>query len=202
MREILPGIWTWSVYNAEKQMNFNGWYLRKDKEAVVIDPPPPSPDDLKEIAQRGSPVAILLTNKHHTRATSSIRDTFGCPVWVHEADRPLMEIPVDRTYRDRDLLPCGLRAITVPGGKTPGETAFLLEGAARTLIVGDAVLGKPPGSLSMLPADKFKDASRALAGLLVLVDQDFEALLLGDGEPVLSGGRKLLERFVRRDGLG
>lgn len=197
MREILPGIWTWSVFNAEKGMNFNGWYLRKAREAVVIDPPSPSEADLREIQEGGSPVAILLTNKHHTRATSSLRDKFGCPVWVHEADLPLMEIPVERTYRDGDLLPCGLRAITVPDGKTPGETAFLFEGAARTLIVGDAVLGKPPGSLSMLPADKFKDLSRARAGLRILLGQDFEALLLGDGEPILRGGRKALESFLR-----
>lgn len=196
MREILPGIWTWSVYNVEKGMNFNGWYLRRGREAVVIDPPTPTAEDLREIAEQARPAAILLTNKHHTRASAQVRERLECPIWVHESDKPLMEIPVDRTYRDGDRLPCGLTAITVRDGKTPGESAFLLEGEVPTLIVGDAILGKPPGALSMLPPDKFKDAARAREGLRVLLDHDFEALLVGDGEPILEGGRKALERFV------
>jgi len=200
MKEIVPGIRTWSVYNTEKGMNFNGWYVRAGDDTVVIDPPKPGDDVLQEMARDGPPAAVILTNKHHTRATETLRATFGCPVLVHESERELMDIPVDRTFRDGDVLPCGLKVHTVSHSKTPGESALLFDGSVKALIVGDAVLGKPAGSLSLLPAPMIRDAGRAIDGLRRLAGVDFEALLLGDGEPILRGGREELLRFIERAG--
>ena len=196
MREIVPGVWTWSVLNEARGMNFNGWYVRKGEEAVIIDPPPPPDELLHAVEKWRRPVAILLTNKHHTRASEEIRRELACPLWVPEDDKPLMEISADRTYRNGDNLPCDLKAITVRDNKTPGESAFLYQGPVRALIVGDAVLGSPAGSLSMLPPEKFKNIDKARAGLSAFLEHDFEALLLGDGEPIVKGGRKTLEAFV------
>jgi glyoxylase-like metal-dependent hydrolase (beta-lactamase superfamily II) len=201
MKEIVPGIRTWSVYSTEKGMNFNGWHVRgAGGEAVVIDPPKPDDEVLQEIARAGRPAAVILTNKHHTRATETMRATFGCPVCVHENERELMEIPVDRTYRDGDVLACGLKVFTVSHSKTPGESALLFDGSVRALIVGDAILGKPPGSLSLLSAPMIRDARRAIDGLRRLAAVDFEALLLGDGEPILRDGRAALLQFIERAG--
>jgi hypothetical protein len=197
MNEIVPGIRTWSVFNVDKGMNFNGWYVLRGATAVVVDPPQPTDDVLAEIARLGRPVALILTNRHHTRAAAAIRAAFGCPLWVHEDDRGLMETPVDRTYRDGDVIECGLTVHTVRGSKTPGESSLLFDGPVRSLIVGDAVLGKPPGALSLLGPPLINDAARAIDGLARLAELDFEALLLGDGEPIVEGGRRALSRFVR-----
>ena len=86
--------------------------------------------------------------------------------------------------------------MTLPHGKTPGETAFLFRGEVPALIVGDAVIGKPPGSLSMLPPQKFADPAAAKEGLALLLDCDFEALLLGDGQSLPTRGRQALEAFL------
>jgi len=197
MKEIFSGIWQWSIFNQDKQIDFNGWCVKRGDEVVVIDPPTPSQDVLAAIQKIGRPTAVLLTNKHHTRATEVIRRNFDSLVWIHEADKKLMEIPVDRTFKSGDSLPCGLQAVTVKDGKTPGETAFFLSGEAPILFVGDALIGKPSGSVSMLPADKFKDPDRAKEGLKVLLKYKFEALLLGDGEPILSNGRGILQTFLK-----
>jgi hypothetical protein len=66
------------------------------------------------------------------------------------------------------------------------------------VIVGDAVIGKPSGALGMLPDDKFADAVRARAGLRVLLDAkyDYDAVLVGDGVSLPTGGRAALERLA------
>ena len=168
-----------------------------DKEAAVIDPPTPSAADLEFIRKTKRPVAILLTNKHHTRAAEVLRRNFDSPIWIHESDKTLVEIPIDRTYRNGETLACGLRAITLRDGKTAGETAFLFKGKVPALIVGDAVIGKPEGSISMLPPEKFKDPAKAKEGLRALLKYEFDALLLGDGEPILSNGKSVLSDYLR-----
>ncbi len=196
MQEIVPGIWTWHVHDTDRDLDFNGWYVHAGDAAVVIDPPPASEGVLKQIAELGRPEVVLLTNKHHSRASARFREVFDCPIHVHENDAKLMDQPPQGTFRHGDVLPCGLLAVTLPHGKTPGETAFLFRGEVPALIVGDAVIGKPAGTLSMLPPEKFSDPAAAKEGLAVLLDRDFEALLLGDGQSFLQGGRQALEAFL------
>ncbi len=198
MKKIVPGISTWSIFNTEKQLNFNGWYIEHQGEAVVIDPPTPGQAVLDEIEKRGRPKAILLTNKHHTRASEVFRRQFGCHIWIHEAEKKLMEIPIDRTFKHTDLFPCGLKAITLKNHKTEGETAFLFNGEVPALIVGDAVIGRPAGNLSMLPKEKFRDANQAKEALKILLEFKFEALLLGDGESFPSRGYEMLQQFLSK----
>lgn len=196
MHEIVPGIWTWRVHDATRGIDFNGWYVRSGGDAVVVDPPSAEERDLASIQEMRRPGMVLLTNKHHTRASLSFRERFDCPVHVPEKDAPLMEAAYQGTFRGGEVLSCGLLAVAVPDGKTPGETALLFPSGEGALIVGDAVLGKPGGSLSMLPAEKFKDPAAAKRGLRVLLEHRFDALLLGDGQPFPSGGRKALEAFL------
>ncbi len=51
----------------------------------------------------------------------------------------------------------------VPDNRTPGEYALWLsaEGGSGVLILEDALIGKPPGSLNLLPADKYRDVRKA-----------------------------------------
>jgi glyoxylase-like metal-dependent hydrolase (beta-lactamase superfamily II) len=87
--------------------------------------------------------------------------------------------------------------IRVPDSKSPGESALWSAGK-RALIVGDAVIGKPPGALGMLPDDKFADPAKARAGLRVLLDPryDYDAVLVGDGVSIPTGGHAALERLA------
>ncbi len=196
MQEIVPGIWTWHVHDPARGIDFNGWYVRVGNEAVVIDPPTAPDSVMGEIEKVGPPALVLLTNKHHTRASPMFRETFDCPIHVHQNDADLMDMPPQGTFQNGDRLPCGLLAVTLQNSKTPGETAFLFKGEIDALIVGDAVIGKPSGALSMLPPEKFTDPKAAKDGLSVLLEHPFEALLLGDGQSITEGGRQALEVFL------
>jgi hypothetical protein len=64
------------------------------------------------------------------------------------------------------------------------------------LIVGDAMIGKPAGSLSLLPSDKYADVGRAKEGLRRLLKYEFDSLLVGDGTSILTGGKSAVARLL------
>jgi len=108
-----------------------------------------------------------------------------------------MDIKVDRTYKGGDHLPGGVTAIHVPDGKSPGESALLLGRGKGILFLGDALIGKPPGRLSLMPPEKYKDPSKAREGIRVLLDYKFDSILVGDGASILTGGKRAVEEFLR-----
>jgi glyoxylase-like metal-dependent hydrolase (beta-lactamase superfamily II) len=196
VQRVLDKLYTWSVFNEEKKMNFNGLYLRTATGPVLVDPPPMSEEDISQVESLGIPGKIYLTNKHHTRASQAHREAWDCRILIHEDDRPLMEISVDGTFSDGERLDDTLEVIRIPCFKTPGECAFYWK-ERSVLIVGDALLGKPPGSLSLLPDEKFKDPVVARQGLLVLRGLEFDHLMVGDGQSILENARPLVEKFIR-----
>ena len=195
MREIVPGIHTWSWFSEEKGLDFNGFFARREGEAVVVDPPPYQDGDLLQMEQLGPPQAILITNRHHVRNSREFAAHFRIPIRIHEADAPMVDLQLADTFRDGDALPAGIRAISVPDSKSPGETALHVPWA-DTLILGDALLGKPPGSLSLLPDSKFQDPRKAREGLRRFLEVFFRTILVGDGTPILHRGKEALQEFL------
>jgi hypothetical protein len=61
------------------------------------------------------------------------------------------------------------------------------------MIVGDALIGKQPGSVSMLPPEKYTDPAKARDGLRRLLKYNFDSLLVGDGASILSGAKPVVE---------
>ena len=80
-------------------------------------------------------------------------------------------------------------------GKSPGEVALHWPDR-RILFVGDACVGKPPGSCALLPDKVIDDKARLIASLRRLTALDFDALLLADGAPIPAGGREALLRLL------
>ena len=64
------------------------------------------------------------------------------------------------------------------------------------MILGDALIGKVPGKLNMLPPDKYRDPKLAKKGLSKLMDYEFESLLVGDGEPILKDAKEVVKVFL------
>ena len=64
------------------------------------------------------------------------------------------------------------------------------------MILGDALIGKVPGKLNMLPPDKYRDSKLAKKGLSKLLDYEFESLLVGDGEPILKDAKEAVKVFL------
>lgn len=195
MKTLMDGIHTWHVFSEEKQLNFNGLYIQSAAGPFLVDPPPMDEGDIAQVEQLGKPLRIYLTNKHHTRGSQEHRDRWGCGLWVPEDDKSLMEIPVDGTFNDGELLMEALEAVQIPDAKTPGECAFHWPDR-KVLIIGDAIIHKP-GGLAMLPDEKFKDPAAARIGLRVLQGLEYDTLLVGDGEPILTGASEQVEAFIK-----
>lgn len=197
MKQLLPGIWQWSWFSEEKQLDFNGLFLTVGEHRILVDPPPMTPEELAQ-ARRGGPVDyIIITNRDHAREAGSYRKEFGCQVMVPETDAPEMELKADRVYKDGELLPGGIWVVHLKDLKSPGECVLFIQQGNGIMIVGDALIGKPPGSLSMLPAEKYADVKKAREGLRRLLNYNFDALLVGDGASILTGAKQAVERALQ-----
>jgi glyoxylase-like metal-dependent hydrolase (beta-lactamase superfamily II) len=197
LKAILPGIWQWSWFSDEKMMDFNGHYLVVGEHRILVDPPPMSDEDKAELRRDGRPDYIVLTNRDHTREAQALKTEFGCQLYVPETDAAEMTgVQPDKTYRDGELLPGGIWAVQLRDQKSPGETALFLEKAPGIMIVGDALIGKTAGELSMLAPEKYGNAAKARESLKRLLNYKFDVLLVGDGFSITKGGKAAVERVT------
>ncbi|MCH7819668.1 MAG: hypothetical protein IIB40_08920 [Candidatus Marinimicrobia bacterium] len=199
MEEILKNVYTWSIFSSEKGFNFNGWFILKQNPLfgnVVIDPPQPSDDDLAQMRSLGGVREIIITNRDHIRWSNELKNKFDASIRMPSADASLVEIEVDSTFDDGDALAGFLKAVHVPNNKSPGETALYWQ-ARKILILGDALIGEPPGDVSLLPREKYVDVTLTQKGISVLVDLDFDALLLSDGQPIPKDGKMVVKNFIK-----
>jgi glyoxylase-like metal-dependent hydrolase (beta-lactamase superfamily II) len=196
MKEILPGIWQWSWFSEEKHIDFNGLFLMVGEHKILVDPPPMT-DEARSFVRRNGPVDyIIVTNRDHAREAAAYQTEFTCRLYVPEADAAQMDVKPAKTFRDGELLPGGIWVVQLSDQKSPGESALFLERGGGVLIVGDAVIGKPAGTVSLLPGDKYPDAAKVKDGLRRLLKYNFESLLVGDGASILSGGKSVVERLL------
>ena len=196
MKVLLPGIWQWSWFSEEKQVNFNGLFLTVGEHKILIDPPPLTAEASTLIRRQGQLDYIIVTNRDHAREAPACQRDFGCQLFVPDADAPQMELKPTKTFKDGELLPGGLWVIQLQDQKSPGESALFIQQGKGVLIVGDALIGKPPGSLSLLSPEKYADADKAKTGLRRLLKYQFDAILVGDGASILTDAKAAVERTV------
>jgi glyoxylase-like metal-dependent hydrolase (beta-lactamase superfamily II) len=152
MKALLPGIWQWSWFSEEKQVNFNGLFLTVGEHKILVDPPPMTPEASTLIRRQGQLDYIIITNRDHAREAAACQSDFRCHLQVPDADAPQMDLKPSKTFKDGELLPGGIWVIHLQDQKSPGESALFLQQGKGVLIVGDALIGKPAGALSLLPA--------------------------------------------------
>ncbi len=198
MNEILPDVFSWSWHSPRHGYNFNGYLVRLPHGDVCIDPPQMSDEVLADLAQR-SLIGILLTNRNHVRDCHKVRQRTGAPVFIHPGDAAEAErlgAVIDEYLEVGQAI--GPLIVHPATGKSPGEVCFHWPDR-KTLFIGDACIGNPPGQCSLLP-DKVMEDPIALRRSLrrIASELDFDALLLGDGEPILRGGRRALQDLVAK----
>jgi glyoxylase-like metal-dependent hydrolase (beta-lactamase superfamily II) len=197
MREILPGIFTWPWFSEPHGYNFNGYLVLHPEGNLCIDPVEPGEQDLEELARRGVS-RILLTNRNHSRAANKIRARAGARTAMHPADAP--HARSQGTELDDELKlgqKVGPFVVVGAAGKSPGETALHWPDR-KILVVGDAVIGNPPGRCGLLPEKVMDDPARLRASVEALLALEFDALLTGDGEPILKGAKARLQELVAK----
>jgi glyoxylase-like metal-dependent hydrolase (beta-lactamase superfamily II) len=197
MKALLPGIWQWSWFSDEKKLDFNGVYLSAGEHHMLVDPPPMDEEDVRIIKRAGGIDYIIITNRDHEREAARYRVEFGCQVYVPQADAPLMSLTPTKTFADGELLPGGIWVIHLKDQKSPGESALFIQQGRGILIVGDALVGVPGGTLRLLPAEKYQDASKAKEGLKRLLKYTFDSILVGDGVNVMTDAKSAVERALQ-----
>jgi glyoxylase-like metal-dependent hydrolase (beta-lactamase superfamily II) len=196
MREILDGIYTWPWFSVPHGYNFNGHLILSPGGNLCIDPVEPTDEDLEEIARCGVS-RVLITNRNHSRAANKIRARTGARTAIDPADAPHAgsegaELDDELNVGDR----MGPFIVVGARGKSPGEVALHWP-ERKILIVGDAVVGDPPGRCKLLPEKVMDDPARLRGSVKELLNLDFDALLVGDGVPILQNAKQRLSELVK-----
>jgi glyoxylase-like metal-dependent hydrolase (beta-lactamase superfamily II) len=199
MKSILPHIFEWSWFSEEKRLDFNGHLLTVGEHRILVDPPPMSAGDMSSLRQGGAPDYIIVTNRDHEREAAHFRREFNCQVMTPELDAKEMSLTPDKTFKDGELLPGGIWVIQLLHQKSLGESALFLQQGKGVLIVGDGVIGHPPGSLRLLSPEKYSDIDQARKGLRRLLTYTFDSLLVGDGTSILTEAKPVLEQLLAHE---
>ena len=197
MRDIVSDILTWPWFSEPHGYNFNGHLVRDPGGNICIDPVEPTEDGMDALVREG--VAwIILTNRNHSRAANRMRADTGARTVIHadDADHARnQETELDDALQVGGTV--GPLEVVDASGKSPGEVALLWRDRG-ILIVGDAIIGTPPGQCGLLPERVMDDPARLRASVRRLLDLDFDILLVGDGEPILQNAKARLKELVEK----
>ena len=197
---VVPGVWSWSRWQADRNLDFNGFFIEGEDGNLVVDPVDPDDETLADLRSRGV-ASVLITNRDHERALVAVVAATGAKAIASEGDAPLLTHRVDRTVRPGEQVH-GWTVIGLDGCKTPGEIA-LVSWKRRAALVGDVVWGTPAGALTLMPDAKLADPACALLSLRALRARGVEHLLVGDGACVFGNAHAAVGAMLdaRHDAL-
>lgn len=198
-RTIVPGVFMWSVWQPDRNLFFNSFFVTTPEGNVAIDPLVLGPDDARHVEELGGIAWIVVTNRDHERDARTLAERFGAKIATSSAEAPLLTGPVDRTFAGGDEF-FGAVVVPLDGVKTAGEFALHFP-YLRAVVVGDALWGDPAGSVRLMPDAKLIDPARAVLSLRRIAACSPEHLLLGDGTPLFGNARTILQNALeaRRD---
>jgi glyoxylase-like metal-dependent hydrolase (beta-lactamase superfamily II) len=195
MNEIVADVFTWAWFSEPHGYDFNGHLLRHAEGNLCIDPVQPTDACLAEIARMGT-MKILLTNRNHSRAANLVRARTGAKTLIHPDDTAHARsqgAEIDGPLNIAETV--GPFTIVAVPGKSPGEVAFHWP-ERKLLIVGDAVIGNPPGHCGLLREKVMDDPARLRQSVRQLLNLDVDILLFGDGASILHDAKLQLQELV------
>ncbi len=190
-----PNLFSWSVFNEDRNIDFHSAVWVRPEGNVVIDPLPLSEHDEAHLRELGGAAWIVITNSDHVRDSIRLAENTGAQLMGPSQEADNFPVECTRWLADGDEVVPGMLALELDGSKTPGELALLLE--RSTLITGDLIRAHAGGALRLLPEEKLSDKRKAIESLrrLTLLPE-LEALLPGDGWPVFRDATVLLRELL------
>lgn len=196
MKEILPGVYHWTVRHPKIGFEVSSYYLAD--EAVLIDPLAPA----EGLDWFGSaPANVLLTNRHHYRDSAKFEERFGCPVWCVESGmHEFTHGETVRSFAFGDELPGGITALEI-GSICPDDTALLIPRAGGIVALADGLVRMDDGPFGFVPDAYMGDAPEGVKNglresLRRLAEREFDHILLAHGMPWIGGAKQALLDFL------
>jgi hypothetical protein len=200
MQQLAPGIFHWTAVNPSIGSRVSSYYIEPAR--AVIDPMVPE-DGLDSLP--GQPERVLLSSGHHFRDSQLIAETYGIPICASRqaADYLGARGRSIETWGEGEAHPAPTVTALRVGVLCEDEGALHVDVGDGALVLADAVHQSPDGlaffSDPLLGDDPESVKEGLKAALGALADSlEFDALLLGHGEPLASGGRAALKAFTER----
>ena len=200
---------------------------RAGSDAIVIDPGQRALGTLRKILDenRLTPAAVLLTHGHidHILSAQKVADTFGCPAFIHPADRFMFTDPINgfgprisqlafgalfreprqviELDRDGDKLDLGGIRVVVDHtpGHTRGSVVFRVPdndtGRSELAFTGDTLFTQSVGRTD-LPGGSGRDLMSSIVTKLLVLDDDTR-VLPGHGESSTIGLERRSNPFLQ-----
>ena len=209
LNRLSPHVFTWTeIHGASRNQAYawNSFFVHDDQAQVraLIDPLSLSNADVKQIEEFGVPTHIILTCNYHERNSAQFKQKWDCEVMLYEHHVQEAEIEFDGTFQDGDVLWELVEVIRVPDVRHREEVSFYLI-QDGVLIVGDLMSGGrrdcgiPDGEIGFNDPAYLVDLAKARLSLKSLLHLEFDALGFGHGNPILSGAKDVLKRFIGCD---
>ena len=188
-------LYGWSLFNADRNIDFHSVVWVRPEGNVVIDPLPASDHDDAHLWELGGVAWIVLTNSDHVRDAETLAARTGAQVMGPKGEAENFPLECARWLSDGDEVVPGLAVLELQGSKTPGELALLLD--QSTLITGDLIRAHEAGTLCLLPDGKLSDKGKAIASVRrVAALPDVQVVLPGDGWPVFRDAKAVLGELL------
>lgn len=200
---ISGGLWIWRAPHPEwrpgRAESVDDWprevgsvLFETAEAALFIDPQLPGDREAfwewADVRCAGRDVIVLTTIGFHSRSRAALSDRYGGASVGEGASNDL-----------KTPLPVGVECLRLPAA---GETLVWLTGP-KALVTGDSLVGDGRGGLRLCPESWLDFAPEALtieelriALAEITAGLPVRRVLVGHGEPVLSGGRKALDRAL------
>jgi hypothetical protein len=196
--EIQPGVFWWTAYHDRIKQPVSSYYV--SGAAALIDPMPPD-EEPGWFRERGGVERIVLTNRHHYRASAELRTEFNCPVLCNEDGLHEFEGgPEVDGFAVGDEVAPGIVAREM-GAICPDDTALHIEVAEGVVAFADALIHYG-GALGFVPDgfmdDPPRDKQAMMDSFRGLLERDFDHILVAHGEPLVGGGKAALRDFVNK----
>lgn len=168
---------------------------------MLIDPMPLADAQLEWLAsQPGGVRFVILTTGDHRRDSDRLAARFSAQILAPAGDQEMLDGLAAEVFDVEAGLPMSLgndiEVFWIRGGKTDAEAALLLK-PLRALVFGDAVRSHASGLLRLLPDPKIQDRRRLeLDVAAIAARDDFDTVVLGDGDSLFRGGREALTSLV------
>ncbi|MBW4690930.1 MAG: hypothetical protein KME27_04100 [Lyngbya sp. HA4199-MV5] len=195
-----PDLYSWSSFDPERNIDFNGVAWIRPEGNILIDPVPLSEHDWSHLTSLGGAQWIVITNSDHVRDAQAIAQRTSAQIAAPHGERATFPVadsdtqPIRWLADGEEIVP-GLQAFELHGSKTPGELALLLDDT--TLITGDLIRAHRAGSLMLLPDAKLQNREAAIASVRRLATFNrIEAVLVGDGWSVFRDGHDRLKDLI------